>query len=438
MEVPTENFDLAVIDQFPTVTKRYMVESSIEGRYDRNFLSTNGNIYNGAINDNYLEFTIPGADGEFTDLSNISMELKVRLIRPDGIPVDHTDTVTLTDGFFHRLFQSHSVFLNGVQVEGSNHFGLINNLKTYTSMGAGETSSVGMNMGYKSPHGEIVETVTVNNLFNGQDGDIATINQMAQGVIHMMGKLNLDISTADSYLLDNVEIRIRLELGRACLVLLAATNNEAYTYRIDMCKLWTRKVVPSPGAILSLNRSMNESGDSVSYLFDRPLVKTIIFPAGQRNLTVDNPFNDIVPHKLMVFSIDQASSNGVYNRNANYFDHGSLSDLSLELNGNCLSKVKANFPGECAQALFHTTSALGDCHSLITRKNFAIGRSIFVFDTRISDAEGTVNLERKAYLRMSINYSVAGTANRIVYIVGFTTGIIKINSLRRIFTSYLQ
>jgi hypothetical protein len=438
LQSPTENYDLGVIEAFPSINRKYLIESTVETRFDRDFLSTNSSLYTGHVTDSFIEFNIPGADNELLDLSSISAEVKIRVKKADLTDIDATDEVTLVDGFFHRMFQSHSVFLNGVQVEGSNHFGLLNNIKTYVSMGKNELDGRGINMMYK----DIV--CKIPDLSNGAYFAAPTVSDTAiraavRDTVHMMGPLNFDISACNTYMLDNVDIRIRLELARPSVVLLTS-GDEHYIYQVDVCKLWVKKIVPIPGAMLALNRSLALANNTIEYMFDRPIVKNIIFPANQTSLSIDSPFNGIIPHRIIVFMIDQRAFDGDYKRNPNYFLHNNISDLTLTINGNCLSNVKVKFPHLTAQAFHQTLCSIGSENNghLLTRENFGSGRTMFVFDTRPTDSNDVLNLERKANMRFVMNCSSAPNSNKILFLVGYTLGIVQINSARVIFPNYLQ
>lgn len=434
---PTSNYGLSVIDMFPNTGKQYTIESSIQSRFDRDYLSINSSAFNGAITDSYIEFAIPGTDNEFIDFSTLAAEVKVQILRADGTSLIPACNVTVCDNFFNRMFQSHSVYLNGVQTEGSSHFGLLNTVKSYINMSPNELNTIGGNMMCKSLDTPIVDTVTAA-YFTDPPANEARIIASCQDSIHMMGPLQFDMSATDAYLLDNINIRIRLELASPSVVLMSH-DAELYTYRVQLCKLWAKKIVPVPAAMVALNKSLVD-GALMEYMFDRPIVKTIIFPAQQSSLSIDSPFNGIVPHRIIVFIVDQQSTNGAYNRNPNYLTSNNITNISLDINGNCLSNIKCSFPGASAQAYYQSLASIGFRHSnhLLTKATFDAGRTLFVFDTRASDSEDTLNLEKNANLRFTINCSAASTSNKVVYIIGYTLGIVQINASRRVFPNYLQ
>ena len=148
----------------------------------------------------------------------------------------------------------------------------------------------------------------------------------------------------------------------------------------------------------------------------------------------------MVPHKLVIFLVDQQAHNGAYDRNPNYFQHNAITNVIVDVNGNCVSNNRCAFPRECAQAYYKTLSALGMRNSshLITRQNFPAGRTIFVIDTRPTDSEDVIHLEKRANIRITVNCEIAPTSNKILFLVGYTLGVIQINSARRVFPNYLQ
>jgi hypothetical protein len=438
LQSPTENYDLGVIESFPSINRKYLIESTVESRFDRDFLSTNSSLYTGHVTDSFIEFLIPGSDNELVDLSSLSAEVKIRVKKADLTDIAATDEVTLVDGFFHRMFQSHSVFLNGVQVEGSNHFGLLNIIKTYVSMGKNELDGRGINMMYKGMECKIPDLSDAA-YFAAPTPEDTIIREAVRGTVHMMGTLNFDISACNTFLLDNVDIRIRLELARPSVVLLTS-GDEQYIYQVDVCKLWVKKIVPIPGAMLALNRSLTLANNAIEYMFDRPIIKNIIFPANQTSLSIDSPFNGIIPHRIIMFMLDQTALDGDYKRNPNHLLHNNITDITLTINGNCLSNVKVKFPHLVAQAFHQTLSAIGleNNGHLLTRKNFTSGRTVFVFDTRPTDSNDVINLERKANMRFIMNCSPAPTSNKILFLIGYTLGVLQINSARVVFPNYLQ
>ena len=389
-------------------------------------------MFDGKITDNFIEFLIPGSSSEFIDMDSFSAEIKVRITKEDGTLLDNTSHVSLVDGFFHRMFQSHSVFLNGVQTESNPYFGLMNNIKSYLNMDKNVLKNLGVNMCYKPLETPIIEVVDAA-YFKSHEP-----KQIAHDIIHCAGPLSFDMSTTDSYLMDSIDVRIRLDLANSA-ILLMSHDNKKYKYSVELSKLYCRKVIPVPSAMITLNKSL-ENNKYVEYMFDRPLHRMIIFPSNQQALNVENPFNGVVPHKIVVSMIDQVAFNGSYDTNANFLSHNNVTDISLDINGNTIGNIKGVFPGVVAQAFYQTLNGIGfrNTKNLITKENFVSGRTLFVFDTRASDSEDTLNLEKNANVRLNIRCGAPALSNKVVFIVGYTLGVIHINAARRVYPNFLQ
>lgn len=138
--------------------------------------------------------------------------------------------------------------------------------------------------------------------------------------------------------------------------------------------------------------------------------------------------------------IDQKAFNGTYESNPNFLCHNDITDITLDLNGNNIGSVKAKFPDLTAQSFYQSLNGIGfrNTKHLLNKFNFANGRSIFIFDTRSTDNEDSLSLEAAGNLRLAINCSVPCTANRVVFLLGLTLGVIHINSARRIYPNFLQ
>lgn len=161
----------------------------------------------------------------------------------------------------------------------------------------------------------------------------AEIIANCKNIIHTMLPLNLDIASSNTYLLSGVDMRLRFELAPASLLINTSTDNH-YRYKIQTAKIWVKKIVPQPSALLSLNKSLVMKNMPIEYIFDRPIVKNIIFPAQHTNITIDNIFSGIIPNQLFVFMIEQTALNGSYKRNGAYFAHNDIRNARLEINGN--------------------------------------------------------------------------------------------------------
>ena len=298
-------------------------------------------------------------------------------------------------------------------------------------MSKGKIDTIGRNMYYKNLSVEIEDVFKDGSFKNEMD-----IVKECKSGLHLLTPITLDISSSGFYLMNGVEMRLRFDLAPASVVI--NSHEDEYKYTLQTAKIWVQKIIPHEEALISLNKNMMNSNSLVEYIVDRPIIKTFVFPAGQSSLTADNVYNSTIPHLIHVFAIKQKSLNGAFNHNAAYLSHCNMSSIRLELNGNMISSMNMNFPDQIANAFHSSIFHLKHNESLLTLQNFKNGRTIHTWDLSPSDCNDDLNIERSGNLRLSIQLSNALSENMIIFIVGITSGLIEIDSARRVKTSYLM
>ena len=435
--VPTSRYHNAISNQFPNDKRTYKLESGISSRYERDVLPSNVNINSESISDNYLEFIINGSNQEFIDLDSLSLELKVEITKADGTRVEEVGKVTPVDGFGHRLLAKSSIFLNSVQCESNSYYGIWNAVKHYINFPKSEMSSHGRNMYYKSLENSIPHT------YMTRDFAIATLKQDEKSIqadcvtgIHTMVPLNLELADAGFYLLNGVDMRIRFDLANSAVVL-GTDTDEQFKYKINMAKLWVKKIIPHGSALISLTQNLMLENSSVSYIYTRPLVKLNIIPQNSNQVVLDNIFNGIIPHQVIVFFTSQDALNGNIKKNSGYLEHCNINSLRLEIDGNVISSITGTFPSQPSKFFNHTLENLTGRHHLLTYDNFKDGRTIFAFDLRSSDSREVLSLEQRGNLRLSCQTSVNLSENMCIFVVGITHGIVQIDGRKSVTTNNL-
>ena len=285
LTVPTKRYSNAISNLFPNDKRTYKLEAGISGRYDRDILPSNATINSESVTDNYIEFIINGSDQEFIDLDSLSLELKVKITKADGSNIDAATNVTIVDGFGHRLLSKSSVFLNSVQCESNAFYGLYTAVKHYLSLSKDEMAGHGRNMFYKGIENNITHTFTAPNF------TIATVKPDERSIqadcvtgIHTIVPLNLELADSGFYLLNGVDMRIRFDLASSAVVI-GTDTTEQFKYTILMAKLWVRKVIPHPSALLSLSQNLAIDNTYVEYIYSKPVIKTIV-PVSYTHLTL--------------------------------------------------------------------------------------------------------------------------------------------------------
>ena len=437
--IPTVNFTNAVTEQFPSYNREYKVESSIQDRYVRDYLPVNANVNTGSVADSYVEFIITPSPQEFIDLSSLQIEFKLQITKGDGTALADGENVTVVDGFADRLLSRSSLFLNSVAVENNSHFGLYNTVYNYLNMKKSSLASFGRMKYYRSLKSNINDVISNATDFTDDvlTADDIKINSESRSVIHSITNLNLDVGKSDFYLINDVEIRLRIDLASPN-VLINSSSAGPFSYRLNLAKLWVQKIIPQPSALVSLNKGLISGNRSVEYLFSRPIVKNFILPSLHTAITLENIFNGLIPQQIILFCIAQTAVTGKLNRNSSYLPHANLSQALLEVNGNIRSRTTCSFPVEIAQIFNNTLQNLDSDENLLTRDNYINGRTIHSWDLRACDANDVLPIEQSGNLRIALQFSAGNIENIEIFVVGITSGLVHIDYNRRVTTSYLM
>lgn len=437
--VGTVNFHHSVGENFPTPLRTYNVDSGVQSRITRDYLPLNANLDSTQITDSYIEFILNPSDREFFNLGKIFLELQLRITRPNGTDLEDDDVVSVIDSVGTSIISRASVYLNGSLVEGNSHFGIWSTIRQYLGYGLDDHKTFGELNFMKNINSPIPDRVDAAYFADATaDKYEKPIIAACRDTIHLMAPLHLDISSVGFYLLDNIEIRIRLDLQPASFILLTSSAVE-FAYKISLAKLHVEKICPNPSALLSLNESMRKENSSIEYLIERPILKTFVFPSRHTNLIMDNVFNGYIPGKVIIFIVSQQALSGAYGRNPLYLNNCSIQNIRLEIDGQLKSTQSGNFTNKPCQFLMNTIQNISSKDNSISLSNFKAGRTIFIYDLQASDASDVISIDKKGCVRVSITAEQSGVQeNYSVFVVGLMNGNIIINSERIVKTSFLM
>ena len=429
--LPTFNYDLSISENFPVIDRSYKVDSSIMSRSHRSYLPINANINSGSIDENYIEFIINSNEQEFIDTSSFSLEMKIKIVDEIGSSLNENSKISLIDAFPLMLLRKVNMSLNSVSIENHSNFGLVNTIHSYLNMDKSLLSTIGENMFFKKLDENINDKLTESDFSNG-DKNAHDIKK----TMHFMVPLRFDISNLNFFLLNGVNIGIRIDLAQASL-LINSLDTKRYSYNVQSCKLWMQKVTPNPEALISLNKTMLQYNKTIEYIYERPIVKQFVYPKGHTLITLDDIFNGVVPHRIITFFIRQKALNGAYDYNGLYLNHCNISSIDLDINGCNIASLKGTFPNEVAQIFNHTLINLNNNQNLLSLQSFRDGRMINVWNLQSSLCDDVLHIEKSGNIRLNIQSKQPLDDNYIVFVIGVTTGAFDIDGLRRVKTSFI-
>ena len=427
--IPVSSYTAGISESYPNVNRQRIVESSINSKEKVDFMPVNMGV-NQVLADKYIEFRINGIVGSFIDLSSCLLELSL-------IPVNSTDNtelatdvnVAMVNGLANTLFKSVSVFINEKMVESNPIFNYTSYIKLLKSMDTNTVNTIGK-CGYFYDDTNVTETYNAATFTSASTGieHGLMVNIKPHG-IDICFPLLIDISTLDMYLLDGVDVRIRLEMANNGWIVKTDAGGSNIKPYIRKVKLWLDRITPHYNALSALNESLNLK--PLEYIFHKTLHKTYVVGTGESSIMIDQPFGSCIPEKLTMLIVDMDAFSGNYNHNGLYFKHANISNTHITINGSTVYNINTAFPHQYAQSYYETQKSMGlDNNNMITYETYNKGRSVFCFNFVNENVQDTLPVEMSASLRVNLKFAQSVNSPHVIILLADTTGLLTIDKQR--------
>lgn len=262
--------------------------------------------------------------------------------------------------------------------------------------------------------------------------------------VDMVGHLHVDLFNQDKFLLNGVELRLRLVRSRDTFCIMSKT--EKCKIDIEEANLLIRRNKINPTVLLAHTKTL-ESG-TAKYPITRVEVKAITIPTGIQGKTLDNIFLGQLPKRIIVGIVSNKAFSGDLKTNPFNFHHYNANFFSLYVDGMQIPSK----PLQPSYAETNETSVMA-YHSLFTgtgihfmnmgtdisRSEYAEGYCLMAFDLT-PDLSANIathwNLIRHGSLRVELGFAQAPTetVNCIVY--AEFDNVIEIDKNRNVTVDY--
>ena len=392
-----------------------------------------------------IEFSISGQNAEYVDLSNTYLHIQVKVTKNDGTDLAEDDNVAPTNLLLHSLFSQIDMSLNSVLVTNTENTypyrAMIETLLNYSK----ENQQTG-HLQTEFFHGDTVGQFddTREDEFNKNEG-FKTRKALAakSNVLDLMGKLHLDLMQQDRFMINGIDIKLRLTPSKNSFCLLTNTPAKNFKTVITHASLYIRKARINPAIALAHARGLEKA--NVKYPLKRLVCKNFSIPSGNLGCVQDNLFLSQIPNKLIVALVCSSAFNGDYNKNPFDFKHCFLNFLSISLDGKNVP-AKALYPdfkdaGHCARSYLSTLlgsgAVLKDAGAGFGLSEFKKGTSIFCLDLSPSLIDGEqFELVRSGSLRLEMKFDVALPDPVVVLVFGELDSMIEIGKSRQVMTDF--
>ena len=428
--IPVSGYVAGVSESYPNVNRQRIVESSINSKERVDFLPVNMGV-NHTLMDRYMEFRINGVLGHFIDLSSLLLELSVKPVNADGSNIADDVNVALVNGLANTLFKSATVFINEKMVESNPLYNYTAYIKLLKSMNNSEINTIGKCGFFYNDENNGVITKTYNAATFTTVGNIENklLSSVKTSGVDICFPLTLDVATMDMYLLDSVDVRIRLELANNNWLIKSDQNISGVTLKINKAKLWLDRVTPHYNAMSALNQSLTMK--PMEYVFHKTLHKTYVIGSHESSIMIDQPFGMCIPEKMTMALVDMNAFSGSSTQNGLYFDHADISNLHVTVNGSSVYNINTTFPNTYSQCYYESQKALGlEKDNAITYETYKSGRCLFIFNFVNETVTESLPVEMSASLRLNLRFTRALSSPLVIILLADTTGLIGIDNQR--------
>ncbi|XP_035696847.1 uncharacterized protein F54H12.2-like [Branchiostoma floridae] len=356
-----------------------------------------------------IEFDIPGAGEEFTDLSQTKLYVKAKIVLPNGND-------------------------------------LPDNAKTLLNFGSeAKQSQLTSELFYQDTPGRLhlVDPYPTDQGAVANEGLVKRANMTRNSrEVDLIGPLHVDLFHQDRFLLSKVDVKIKLHRSKHQFCLMSP--GDQFKIVITEAAVFLRKVNLLPTYQLSIESQLNKQ--TAKYALKRVQLKPFTIPRGNHSVSSDNLFLGQVPKRVAIALVDNAAFQGSFGTNPFNFQHFNLNYISLCVNGQEVphKALTPNFAeGQFVRSymnLFGTTGKQGqDSGNLIARSDYDKGFTVWCYDLS-PDLCGLggdhFNIIRQGNLRLELHFAQALDQTVVAVVLAEFDNLLEIDRQRNISFDY--
>ncbi|KAG8239560.1 hypothetical protein J437_LFUL019252 [Ladona fulva] len=390
-----------------------------------------------SINDDSpLEFVVSGAGDEYIDLGQTLIHVVVKIVKADGTDTAEEQKVGPVNSFLHSLFSQVDVYLNQKLISPpSNTYAYRSYIENLLSYGpAAKQSHLTMSLWYDDTAG-LMDNLDHHNAGLAKRRNFTKLSRP----IDMIGCIHSDIFNQDKFLLNGVELRIKMIRSRDTFCLMSETPYAKV--KILDATLLVRRVCINPSVLIAHSKTLEKS--PAKYPLTRVEVKVLTISSGVQSKVIDNIFIGQLPKRCIIGFVTNSAFNGTVTRNPFNFQHFSMTHLSLYIDGQQIPSkpLQMDFTNDRLHVMaYHTLFSGTGIHFLnegnaISREAYPHGYCLTAFDLTTdlsSNLHSHWNLVRQGSLRLDVRFEQAVPETLTCLIYAEFDNIIEIDRNRNV------
>jgi hypothetical protein len=265
-------------------------------------------------------------------------------------------------------------------------------------------------------------------------------------LVDMEGPLRVDICQCDRYLLNGIELRIKLWPTKSSLNLMASLRDKGFKSVIEEAVLKVCHVTPSPQMLMAHQEILNKNQFAL-YPYVKTEIKKFTVGQGAYDFTKDDIFQNMIPVRVIICFVSNEALSGSYHKNPFNFQHYMANFIEVSVDGESVpgralqTKFGSDFQdGNFIAAYLSLSRAvtLGKEEHSISRSDYANGYTFFMFDLEpeIRSENGEDDefwpMAKRGHLRVEIHFDVGLPETISILMYGEFPKIIKVDHARNV------
>ena len=389
-----------------------------------------------------IEFNISSSE-EYIDVGRTVLYIKAKITKNSKFEKCAADAkVGPVNLWLHSLFSQVDIKLNGKLITPSvNTYPYRAYLETLLSYGSdAKESQLTSELWYqdKAPMDEV--NPLAENLKNTGLVERGKLTAASKSV-EMIGRLHCDIFQQDRYLLNGVEMNVKLIPSGEKFHLMA--DGTTWTTVIEDACLYVRKVKLNPSIPVQHNKLLS-SGKFAKYPIRRAVVTSFTIPTGNLSINKDNVIMGQLPRRMVIGLVSNRAFNGAMNASPYNFQHYDVNYMAMYVDG-------VQFPAKpltpafadnqylrSYMTLFEGTGMLHDNRGHgIDRAKYKEGFAMYAFDLTADMAEGShVDPIKHGTVRIDLHFKTPLTETVNVVVYSEYDNLIQIDRVRNVVVDY--
>ncbi|CAC5392261.1 unnamed protein product [Mytilus coruscus] len=255
--------------------------------------------------------------------------------------------------------------------------------------------------------------------------------------LDMEGMLFHDLFEMDRYLLNMVDVKLKLFRSKPSFCLMSSEDDADYDVVIEDIVVKVCKIKVNPAIIFAHSEALKST--NAKYPYTKTVMKHITLMMGSTNAVLENIFQDVKPKRIIMGLTSTNAVNGDYQLNPWNFQYFDLQQITLYCDGVPVDGIPLKLQFNEDRGATNVAAYVkmfencgkwgGDAGNEITRSDFNNGYALFCFDLQphFSDAN-YLSLVKQGKVRLECHFATPLPETVSLLILAENSGYFEIMS----------